>query len=183
MPPELRRWIDKVKAAVMNDPVLQRAITPLIELRTAIMASPVKLDRELRNETKAHPVCRQLMTISGVGPITSYAYVATIENPERFASSSSVGAYVGLTPRRHQSGQVDYTGRISKLGDPLLRTLLFEATSSLITRRYGGMPELKRWALKLKAKVGHKKATVALARKLAVVMHRMWIDGTEYRPA
>lgn len=183
LPPELRRWIDKVKAAVMTDPVLQRAITPLIELRTAIMASLVKLDRELRNETKAHPVCRQLMTIPGVGPITSYAYVATIENPERFASSSSVGAYVGLTPRRHQSGQMDYTGRISKLGDPLLRTLLFEAASSLITRRYGGMPELKRWALKLKAKVGHKKATVALARKLAVVMHRMWIDGTEYRPA
>lgn len=183
LPPEFRRWIDRVKAAVMADPLLQRAMTPLIELRTAIAASLAKLDRELRHETKAHPVCRRLMTIPGVGPITSYAYVATIEKPERFASSASVGAYAGLTPRRHQSGQMDYTGRISKLGDPLLRTLLFEAASSLITRRYGGMPGLKRWALKLKAKVGHKKATVALARKLAVVMHRMWIDGTEYRLA
>ncbi|MEM7730622.1 MAG: IS110 family transposase [Pseudomonadota bacterium] len=183
LPPEFRRWIDRVKAAIAEDPALSLALQPLIELREAILASLTRLDRELRRQVKAHPVCRRLMTVPGIGPITSFAYVATIEDPSRFASSSSVRAYVGLTPRRHQSGQVDYTGRISKLGDPMLRTLLFEAASSLITRRFGGLPAMKRWALRLKSRVGHKKATVALARKMAVLLHRMWIDGTTFQDA
>ena len=123
------------------------------------------------------------MTVPGVSPVAAYAYFATVEDPTRIEKSSTVGSYAGLTPRRYQSGQMDYSGRISKKGDPLLRTLLFEAASSLMTRRYGPPSPLKTWAFTLEGRIGHKKAAVALARKIAVILHRMWSDGTEFRYA
>jgi len=158
------------------------ALRPLLRLREDIIASLAELTRRLLAETKASELCRRLMGVPGVGAITAYAFVATVDDPTRFARSRSVGAYVGLTSRCYQSGEVDYAGRITRRGDSMLRTLLFEAASSLITRASGG-GALREWALRLRARVGHKKASVALARKLGVILHRMWVDGTKFRAA
>ena len=121
---------------------------------------------------------RQFMTVPGVGPITALAFKATIDDPARFARSRSVGAYVGLTCRRHASGQVDWSGPFER-GDAMLRSYLFEAAGVLLTR----VPKwsaVKAWGVKLVKRNGLRKAKVAVARKLAVILHRMWIDGTEF---
>ena len=122
---------------------------------------------------------RRFMTVPGVGPITALCFKATIDDPTRFKRSRSVGAYVGLTTRRHASGEVDWSGRISKCGDAMLRSYLFEAAGVLLTR----VPKwsaVKAWGVKLVKRNGLRKAKVAVARKLAVILHRMWIDGTEF---
>jgi len=123
---------------------------------------------------------RRFMTVPGIGPLTALAYRATIDDPTRFARSRNVGAYVGLTPRRFASGEVDYTGRISKCGDVMLRSYLFEAAGVLLIRVHKWCA-LKAWGVRLAKRVGFKKAKVAVARKMAVILHRMWIDGTSFR--
>ena len=124
-------------------------------------------------------VCR-LMSAPGVCVLVALTYVSTIGDPARFPHSASVGAYVGLTPRRFQSGETDYTGKISRCGDRLTRTYLYEA-AGIILNRVSRWSTLKAWGTRLARKIGHKKATVAVARKLAVILHRMWRDGTEFR--
>src|SRR5437870_12499098 len=120
------------------------------------------------------------MTVPGVGPITALCLEATVDEPGRVKRSRGVGAYVGLTTRRHASGEVDWTGRTSKCGDAMLRSYLFEAAGVLLTR----VPKwsaLKAWGIRLAKRSGLRKAKVAVARKLAVILHRMWIDGTEIK--
>ena len=120
------------------------------------------------------------MTVPGVGPITTLAFIAAIDDPGRFKRSRSVGAYVGLTPRRHASGEVDWTGRISKCGDTMVRSYLYDAAGVLLTR----VPKwsaLKAWGLRLAKRCGWQKAKVAVARKLAVILHRMWRDGSDFQ--
>jgi transposase len=111
--------------------------------------------------------------------MTALAFAATIDDPSRFRQSASVGAYLGLTPRRYASGEVDRMGRISRCGDALARSYLYEAANVLLTRSRTSSP-LRSWAQKLAKKAGFKKARVALARKMAVVLHRMWLDGTDF---
>ncbi len=120
------------------------------------------------------------MSVPGVGPLTALAFMTAVDDPERFAHSSTVGAYLGLTPRRYQSGEVDRAGRISKCGDGLARAYLFEAAHTLLTRvkRWSA---LKAWAARLARRVGAGKAKVALARKLAVILQRIWRDGGAFR--
>ncbi len=113
------------------------------------------------------------------GPITALAFQSAIDDPTRFRRSRSVGAYLGLTPRRHASGEVDWSGRISKCGDAMVRTYLFEAAGVLLTR-VAHWCRLKAWGLRLAKRIGFKKARVAVARKLAVILHRMWRDGTDF---
>ena len=120
------------------------------------------------------------MTVPGVGPITSLAFYAAIEDPRRFRRSRNVGAYFGLTPRRYQSGEVDRAGRISICGDRLMRTLLFEAAGVFLTR-VRKWCALKAWGLRLARKTSFNKAKVAVARKLAVMLHRMWCDETVFQ--
>ena len=115
-----------------------------------------------------------------MGPITALAFAATIDDAGRFAKSRDVGAYLGLTSRRHQSGEMDYSGRISKYGDSLLRSLLYEAANSLLTVVRKSHP-LKDWARRIRKRSSHKKACVALARKLAVILHRMLVTGEAFR--
>jgi len=119
------------------------------------------------------------MTVSGVGPIVALSFIATVDDASRFAKSTQVGADLGLTPRRYQSGEVDYSGRISKCGDSGMRALLVEAAATLIAtvKRFSA---LKAWAVRLAARKGFKKASIATARKLAVIMHRIWRDGTTF---
>jgi len=123
---------------------------------------------------------RRLMTMPGIGPVVALAYASAVGDPDRFARASGVGAYVGLTPRRHQSGEVDRRGRISKCGDPLLRAYLFEAAGNLLTR-VGRWSPLKAWGVRSAKRIGTKRAMVAVARKVAVILLRLWKDGVAFR--
>jgi len=140
-----------------------------------------KLDREITATSRRIRVYQHLMTVPGVGPITVVAYAATLDNPARFKRSSDVGAYLGLTPRRYQSGEVDRVGAVSKCGDRLTRSLLYEAAGTLLFRNKQPSA-LREWGLRLVRRVGRKKACVAMARKLAVVLHRLWLDHTTFQP-
>ena len=131
-----------------------------------------------RSETRA----RLLMSAPGVGPIVALTYACGIDDPARFTSSKRVGPHFGLTPKRYQSGETDVTGRISKIGDKGVRTALYQAAHIILTKPVKGS-NLKSWAARLAKRVGMQKAKVALARKLAVIMHRMLVDGTPFNPA
>jgi transposase len=120
------------------------------------------------------------MTIPGVGTLTAAAFVTAVDDPVKFRKSKSAGAYFGLTPRRYQSGEADRNGHISKCGDSLVRTYLFGAATALLTR-VQQWSALKAWGLRLAKRGGMKKAKVAVARKLAVIMHQMWTTGEEFR--
>ena len=159
--------------------LLREAIRPLLAVRETVRREIAGLTRKLLALARNNDESRRLMTVPGIGPMNALAFCAAIDEPSRFRRSRSVGAYFGLTPRRHASGEVDWTGRISKYGDGLVRTYLFEAAGVLLTR----VPRwcrLKAWGLRLAKRIGPKKARVAVARKLAVILHRMWRDGTDF---
>ena len=142
--------------------------------------SVLPVSQAVSGRAKDDPAARLLMTVPGIGPVTALAFAATIGDAERFAKSRTVGAYIGLTSRRWQSGEMDYSGRISKYDDAMLRALLYEAANSLLTVVRKAHP-LKDWARRVKKRTSHKKACVALARKLAVILHRMLITGEVFR--
>lgn len=128
---------------------------------------------------KESPTCRLLMSVPGIGPLTGLAYVSTVEDPRRFGSSRSVGAHFGLTPRQYQSGEIDRSGRISRCGDSLARTLMYEAAVVILTRLKRPC-SLKTWALAIARRSGAGKARVALARKLTVILHSIWRSGEPF---
>jgi transposase len=132
-----------------------------------------KLNREIERVARAIPACRRLMTVPGVGSLTAVAYATTVDEPSRFRRSRDLGPYLGLTPRKYQSGEVDRAGSISKCGDRTTRSLLFEAAGVLLFRNRQ-TSALKEWGLKLSRRAGTRKARVAVARKLAVLLHRLW---------
>ena len=169
----------RVEELIDDHPHLQNAIRPLLSVREQVGGEIAGLDRKLLNLSREHRGSRRLMTVPGVGPITALAFCAAIDEPERFERSRSVGAYFGLTPRRHASGEIDWTGRISKCGDRMVRSYLFEAAGVLLTRVSQNC-RLKTWGLRLVKRIGFKKAKVAVARKLAVILHRMWRDETDF---
>ncbi|OSQ34023.1 IS110 family transposase, partial [Thalassospira mesophila] len=161
-------------------PDLKEVIEPLLASMTFLESQIKSLDDAVTRKARKSPASHLLMTVPGVGPITALAFAATIDDAHRFTRSRAVGAYLGLTTRRYQSGEMDYTGRISKYGDGLLRSLLFEAANSLLTIVRRPHP-LKDWARRLRKRSSHKKACVALARKLAVIMHKMMVSGEPFR--
>jgi transposase len=138
------------------------------------------LGRRLVAVARQDHAVRRLMTAPGVGVLVALAYVSVVDAPERFTKSSSVGAYVGLTPRRYQSGEEDHTGHISRCGDKLLRSYLYEA-AGIILHRVSRWSAPKAWGTRLAKRIGTRKATVAVARKLSVILHRMLRDGSEFR--
>ena len=159
--------------------LLQEAIRPLLTVREMVRREIAGLTRKLLALARDNEESRRLMTVPGIGPITALAFHSAIDDPSRFRRSRSVGAYFGLTPRRHASGEIDWTGRISKCGDTMVRSYLFEAAGVLLTR----VPQwckLKAWGHRLWKRVGFKKAKIAVARKLAVILHRMWRDGADF---
>ena len=162
---------------------LSAAMRGLIAARTTVMtAVAAATDTDMRRMTRASTDCRRLMTIPGVGQLTAAAFVAAIDDPSRIRRSRDVGAYLGLVPRRYQSGEVDYVGGISKCGDRRVRTLLYEAANVMLTR-YKGQLKLKDWAFGVAKRPTMRKARIALARRLAIIMHAMLRDGTEFAPA
>ncbi len=170
----------RVEELVGEQGLLWEAVRPLIEVREMLRREIAGLYRKLMHLARNDADSRRSMTVPGVGPITALAFHTAIDDPDRFRRSRSVGAYVGLTPRRHASGEVDWSGRISKCGDGMVRSYLFEAAGVLLTR----VPQwckLKAWGHRLWKRIGFKKAKIAVARKLAVILHRMWRDGTDFQ--
>ncbi len=174
------RFETRIRELVAGQATLERVAAPLLRARAALAAEYRTLHRQLLAAVREDEVCGRLMTIPGVGAVVAMTYRSAIDRPERFARSKAVGAHFGLTPKKYQSGEIDRTGRISKVGDAMARTALFEAANVMLTRTVR-FSTLKAWALRVAGRHGMKKAKVALARKLAVVMHRMWLDGTTFR--
>lgn len=161
-------------------PMLERIIGAMLKARAGVRAEYGVLHRELLKLVRANEICRRLMTVPGVGAVVAITFTSAIDDPHRFARSKAVGAHFGLTPRKYQSGEIDRTGRISKAGDAMVRTALYEAANVMLTRAVR-FSTLKAWGMKVAARQGARKAKVALARKLAVVLHRMWVEGTTFR--
>lgn len=170
---------EQLARAAEHDPFLAVVADSFIPLHETLCAAAEDLDEELKAIADESPLARRLMTVPGVGVMVSLGFIATVDHPDRFSRSADVGAFLGLTPRRYQSGGTDYSGRISKCGSAAMRTLLFEAASCLI-RQVKRFSPLKSWAVRLAGRKGFKKAAVATARKIAVILLTIWKDGTEF---
>ena len=168
-----------MKRVAVRAPELSPILEPLLRIWRQARQEAEALTRQLEELSRADATCRLLMSVPGVGPVVSAAYVATVDDPGRFQRSCQIPAYLGLVPSVHQSGETEYRGRITKEGDRLLRWLLVEAANVLLTRTKRSCA-LKEWGLKLKAKKGMAKARVAVARKLAVILHRIWTTGEAF---
>lgn len=174
------RWAAAIRDLIAGHPNLPDIIEPLLNATTALRDQLAVVDKRLLTAARQDPVCHRLMTVPGVGAIVALTFRAAVDQPERFGSSKSVGACFGLTPRRYQSGESDRSGAISKAGDASVRVALFEAAHVMMTR-VARWSSLKAWAMAVARRRGAKRAKVALARKLAVILHRMWVDGTDFR--
>ena len=163
-----------------GDKELLFCVEPLLKVRALLLDEFKKLAKAVLDVAKDDAICRRLMTIPGVGPLTALSFRTTIDRPERFRRSKDVGAHLGLTPRKYASGEVDYNGRITKCGDIVTRSYLFEAAQVLMTR-VTKWSALKAWGMRIARRSSMKNACVAVARKLAVMMHRMWMDGTDFQ--
>ena len=177
-----RAFVNQALKASKGIAGLSAAMRGLIAARTAVMTAVAAIDADMKRMARASPACSRLMTIPGVGQLTALAFVAAIDDPSRIRRSRDVGAYLGLVPRRYQSGEVDYVGSISKCGDRRVRTLLYEAANVMLTR-YKGQLKLKDWAFAIAKRSTMRKARVALARRLGIIMHAMLRDGTEFESA
>lgn len=169
----------RVLELVGDSASLLAIVEPLLQARRAMVDAFDRLDRLCRDLARRDPVCRRLMSVPGVGVIVALTYRTGVDAPERFRRSRDVGAHFGLTPRRYSSGQTDYDGRISRCGDEMVRTALYQAAHVLL--HHGRWSSLRAWAMRIAKRRSLKAAKVALARRLAVVLHRIWIDGTDFR--
>ena len=174
------KFEERIRELVVGMPDLAEIIASLLDARQKLRDEVRKLHRKLLSIVREDKVCRRLMTIPGVGPIVSLAFTATIDDPARFKSSKAVGAALGLTPILNQSGESSRVCRISQCGDGMMRALLYEAAQVMLTRTIK-WSWLKAWAMNVAKRRGLQRAIVALARRLAVIMHRIWSDGTEFR--
>jgi transposase len=174
------RFAARVRELVAGQPMLERVVEPMLRAREALRAEFHALHRAVLAIVREDAVCRRLMSVPGVGALVAITFASAVDDPARFRRSRAVGAHFGLTPKRHQSGETDVTGGISKAGDAMVRTALYEAANVMLTRA-GKFSTLKRWALEVAKRRGVRRAKVALARKLACVLHRLWVDGSEFR--
>ncbi|MDX8388330.1 MAG: IS110 family transposase [Ghiorsea sp.] len=169
-----------VRLEVEEHSVLVDALIPLMDARLVLYKTYLKLDSQVTAMARKDVICQRLMTVPGVGAITALTFKAAVDDSTRFKRSRTVAADFGLTPRRFQSGEVDNPGHISKAGDPDVRSALYVAAHALVTRSEE-WSSLKVWGLRLFKTKGHRRAVIAVARKLAVIMHKMWMDGSEFR--
>ena len=170
----------RVSALVHGHSMLEQVAGAMLTARSTLQTEFARLHRMILSLVRADPVCRQLMSVPGVGAIVAITFKSGIDDPGRFRRSRDVGPHFGLTPRKYQSGEKDVTGSISKVGDRMVRTALYEAASVMLSRTVR-MSALKAWGMAVAKRRGGKKARVALARKLGVILHRMWVDGTHFR--
>jgi transposase len=174
------RFAARVRELVAGQPMLERVVEPMLRAHEALRCEFHVLHRAVLAIVREDAVCRRLMSVPGVGALVAITFTSAVDDPARFRRSRSLGAYFGLTPKRYQSGETDVTGGISKAGDTMVRTALYEAANVMLTRA-GKFSTLKRWALEVAKRRGPRRAKVALARKLATVLHRLWVDGSEFR--
>ena len=177
--PSRKDFPARVRELAADDPVLMSLAGSLLSVIEVMTREVERLTKRAFDEVRIEPTCRRLMTVPGVGPLTALAFRATIDQPGRFRKSRDVGAHFGLTPRRYQSGETDVQGRISRCGDELARTALYEAAHSLLIRSTK-WSALRAWGMNIAKRRGMARARVAVARKLAVILHRMWVDGSEF---
>ena len=173
------RYEARVRELIAGNAMLEAAAGPILRARADLRRELAGLEKLVRTLARENPVCRLLMTMPGVGAIVALTFVSAIDDPGRFRRSKDVGPWVGLTPGRNQSGERDSVGGITKAGDTGLRTALYQAATVMLYRT--GPNWLKAWAQRLTKLRGKKRATVALARRIGVVLHRMWRDGTGFR--
>ena len=178
-PTTARSFAGRVRELVAGHPTLTAVAEALLAAREALGEQLCGLEKRLRDQAREDDRARLLMTTPGVGVIVALTFASAVDDPARFRSSKAVGAHFGLAPRKCQSGETDVTGRISKIGDAGVRTALYEAANVILTRPVKGSA-LKSWAARLANRAGMRKAKVALARKLAVVLHRMLADGRPF---
>ena len=178
--PSRKDFAARVRELTADEPVLTNLAESLLSVVEVMTKEVERLSKRVIDEVKTEPTCRRLMTVPGVGPLTALAFRATIDQPGRFQKSRDVGAHLGLTPRRYQSGETDVQGGISRCGDELARTALYEAAHSLLIRSTK-WSALRSWGMNIAKRRGMARARVAVARKLAVILHRMWADGSEFR--
>ena len=173
-------WEERVRELTSDNAMLSDVVAPILRLRAQMRNELAMMTKRVRSLALSDATCRQLMTMPGVGPVTALTFVAAVDDPARFRSARDIGAWAGLTPKRSQSGERDVSGEITRTGDVVLRTALFQAATSMMngTKK---MNWLKSWALRLAARRGKRRATTALARRMGVVLLRMWRDGTEFR--
>lgn len=170
----------RIMEITQSDPELQSYLEPMLDARRNLNIQYKILEKMIHAYVRRDEVCRRLMTVPGVGPLTSLAFKTFVDRPERFTRARNVGAALGLTPRKYASGEVDYNGKITKCGDPFVRMHLFEAANSLMGR-YTGDSQLKSWGLNIAKRGSRKRACVAVSRRLAVIMLAMWRDGTNFQ--
>ena len=173
------RYEARVRELIAGNAMLEAAADPILRARAGLRRELAGLEKLVRNLARQNRVCRLLMTMPGVGHVIALTFTSAIDDPERFRRSKDLGPWVGLTPGRNQSGERDLIGRITKAGDAGLRCALYQAATVMLN--HAGPNWLKAWAQRLTTQRGKKRATVALARRIGVVLHRMWRDGTEFR--
>jgi transposase len=177
------RFAPRIQELVANHASLKMIAKALLAVHAVLLREFKAFEKQVRSMARQDAKARLLMSTPAVGPIVALTYASAIDDPGRFKSSKRVGAHFGLTPKKYQSGQTDYTGRISKIGDTSVRTALYEAAHIMLTKPLKGCSQLKSWAMRLARRAGMSKAKVALARRLAVIMHRMLADGTTFNAA
>lgn len=178
-----RSFAGRIRELVAGQPNLEAIAQALLAVHTVLQREFRGFDKRVQMMARSHAQARLLMTTPAVGPIVALTYAGAIDDPTRFKSSKQTGAHFGLTPKKYQSGQTDYTGRISKIGDASVREALYQAAHVMLTKPVKGCSALKSWAMRIARRAGMRKAKVALARKLAVIMHRMLADASEFNAA
>lgn len=173
------RFDELAREAILLDPALAEALEPLLDARGHLYRAFLEIDRRVKAIAQSDPVCQLLMSAPGVGYIAALTFKSAVDDPTRFRRSKTVAAHFGLTPRRYQSGERDNPGRISKAGDAEVRSALFLAANTIMNGRGQSSP-LRKFGARLSRSKGRRRAIVAVARKLAVVLHTMWTDGTMY---
>jgi transposase len=173
----------RILELVANHASLVTIAKALLAVHAVLLREFKAFEKQVRSMARQDAKAKLLMSTPSVGPIVALTYASAIDDPGRFKSSKLVGAHFGLTPKKYQSGQTDYTGRISKIGDASVRTALYEAAHIMLTKPLKGCSQLKSWAMRIARRAGMSKAKVALARRLAVIMHRMLADGTTFNAA
>jgi transposase len=177
-----KRFAGRIQELVSGHPSLQVIAEALLSVRAVLLREFDGLEKHVRMMARSNPQAKLLMSTPAVGPIVALTYAAAIDDPARFRSSKQAGAHFGLTPKKYQSGETDYSGRISKIGDAAVREALYQAAHVMLTKPVKGCTDLKGWAMRLARRAGARKAKVALARRLAVILHRMLADGTPFNP-
>jgi transposase len=177
-----RSFAGRIRELVAGHPNLEMVGEALLSVRDGLLREFNAFEKRVRAMARSDAKTKLLMSTPSVGPIVALTYASAIDDPARFKSSKRVGAHFGLTPKKYQSGETDRSGRITKIGDAAVREALYQAAHVMLTKPLRGCTQLKSWAMRIANRAGASKAKVALARKLAVIMHRMLVDGTTFNP-